>query len=1004
MTDMPYFRLLGDFEATRRGEPLPVPAGRLRVLLATLLLRANRTVPVEALIDRLWDGAAPRRARGSLPTYVMRLRKALGDDTRSPTLIHTRPGGYLIEVGVDQVDLLRFRDLVERAAGLDPAAAAAALREALALWRGPALAGIPSEQLRRDELPQLTEERLGVLERRIELDLRLGRRNGLVAELSALARDHPLRERFWGQLMRALSASGRQAEALERFREVRGLLTAELGIEPGPELQRLHERILRGEPEACSIRPQWTAPRQLPADVASFTGRASSMATLDGLLSGPDTVAAIHGPPGVGKTALAVRWSHRMSRHFPDGQLYLDLRGFDPDRPPADPGDALGQFLRALGVQPVQIPHDLEERSALYRSTVAGRRMLVLLDNAATADQVRPLLPGSPSCRVLVTSRNQLTGLVAIDGARELTLDVLTPAESLALLDTMLGSERVRAEPKAAAELTELCGHLPLALRVAAGKLVIRPRQRIADSVARLRDGARLSALELEGDRRGAVRAAFDLSYLALKPDEQRMFRRLGLVPGPDVTPAAAAALVAAPEPATVRRLDRLVAAHLVDCPAPGRFRLHDLIRHYARERCAADESTSDTTAAVRRLFDWYLTTTQEAVHLTHPYSPHLEEHSGEPTTFADRTQAWAWLDAERPNLTAAVGDALDRGLLTTALRLADTLRGYFGARAHLGSDWRALIHSGLIAAGKLDDDRGRAAMYLNHAIARYALGDLPGYLDHSRRAHGLASRVGWTKGAARALAYLGQGHMELGILPEALEFLERSHVLMAAEGSLPDLSHIYLILGFTYLDQGLLDEAVGYFGKSLEIGRKLDSLPRQCSALHGLGTAKAQLGEAAAATASFTECLRDSRVLGNRDLEAISLAFLAELSAGAGDPAAAADLLARALAIVDVGTTYHWVAAAVRNAAGRTALRLGAAGDAVARHRDALETARRSGYRYYETEALLGLADAHRHTGRLDDARDLAREALAIAEEAGFRLLVTTARRMFRSAPDDRQ
>jgi DNA-binding SARP family transcriptional activator/tetratricopeptide (TPR) repeat protein len=967
MSDALYFRILGELDVLRRSERIPVAGAKLPVLLVTLLLRANQTVSVDELVDRLWGDTPPGRARGSLPTYVMRLRQALGDNTKSPTLIRTRAGGYAIEIMPDQLDLLRFRTLVERGE----------LAAALALWSGEALTGIQSESLHRYEVPRLTEEHLRVLERRIDLDLETGQVAELAGELSELTARYPMRERFWGQRMLALLRSGRQADALACYHTIRDRLIEELGVEPGPELRRVHDTVLRNDTrlEPSNVR---AIPRQLPADVTSFAGRHTALAQLDARVTARTVmISAIHGTAGIGKTALAVHWAHRVSGRFPDGQLYLDLRGFDPDRPPVDPGDALGRFLRALGTE--QVPPDLEERSAQFRSLVAGRKLLVLLDNAATADQVRPLLPGSPGCLVLVTSRNQLTGLVALDGARDLTLDVLTAAEAMSLLEAVVGRTRVRAEPDAAAELVELCGRLPLALRIVAGKLVMRPTQPVASAAAELRDGARLGALEVEGDRRGAVRAAFDMSYLGVKPDEQRLFRRLSLVPGPDFTVAAAAVLADLAEPATTRLLDRLVAGHLIECSAPQRFRLHDLLRHYARERCDTEESTKDISAAVSRLFDWYLSTARATVR----------------PALGGTAPAWAWFEDERANLAAAVADAIDRGLLTTTVRLAGTLRGFFTARGYFDGDWRAIVHNGLAAAGKLGDDRATAAMYLDQAIAHYALGDLHGYLDQSRLAHEFAGKADWVNGVAKALTHLGQGHLELGMLPEAFEFLERSQALMSEADSLPELSVSHVVTGFAHLDRGELRAAAGHFGKALTMARTLNSLPTEVAALHGLGTTELQLGEEADALASFTECLRVSRLLGNRDRAALSLGHLAELAGRSGDPSSAGELLGQAVAVVDAGTTYHWIGPTVRNAAGRISVLLGKADAAIGYHRQALETARRIGYPYYETEALLGLADAHRHLGKLDDARTLAEQALIIAERAGFQVLARTTRNL---------
>jgi DNA-binding SARP family transcriptional activator len=480
--------VLGPLEIAVDGRPVLLTAGRLRALLAVLAMSAGTAVSVERLAAAVWAADPPGNVRRSVQTYMTRLRNALG-----ATVIGTRAAGYVLHAASDHVDALRFdRLLAAAAAAPDAQLERARLGEALALWRGLPFEGVPSEWLKESETPRLLERYLAALERRFDLDVAAGRHGELVAELGELTALYPLREPLWARLLIVLDRCGRQAEALARYETIRVRIADELGVDPGPELQRIYADLLAGRPPqpgaAAGAAAMWTrlVPRQLPTAINGFIGRNDAFAALDDLVdqdgaagSGPTKICTIHGVAGVGKTALAVGWGHRVSDRFPDGQLYIDLRGFDRYRLPVDPGAALGRFLRALGLDPRQIPHDTEERAALFRSTTAGRRMLVVLDNAAAAEQVRPLLPGTSTCLVLVTSRDQLTGLVAVEGSRTLPLTVFSPPVAMTLLENLVGRARIGAERAAAAELTSRCGGLPLALRAAAGRLVTRPDQEI---------------------------------------------------------------------------------------------------------------------------------------------------------------------------------------------------------------------------------------------------------------------------------------------------------------------------------------------------------------------------------------------------------------------------------------------------------------------------------------------------------------------------------------------
>ncbi|HEX8871057.1 MAG TPA: AfsR/SARP family transcriptional regulator, partial [Lentzea sp.] len=503
------FRVLGPLEVLLDGEPVSVPAGRGQVLLATLLLRPNQFVSIDELVDRVWDGAPPPgdRGRKSLHMVVARLRSALG----AADCVQTRPGGYLAAVGPDELDLLRFRALVS----------SGDLGAAVALWRGPVLADVQSDAVHRDDVPRLADERLHALELRVEADLDRGLSRELVAELRSLVADHPLRESFWRHLMLALYRAGQQAEALAAYQKVREKLADELGVDPGQPLQELHQQILRAEVSVGGRQ----VPRQLPAGVRNFVGRDEELRLLDKA----GGVSVVHGVGGVGKTALALHWGRQAREQFPDGDLYVNLRGFDADAQPVEPATAAESMLVGLGVQ--DIPSGAEARFALLRTTLVDRRLLLVLDNAASPRQVLPLLPGAAGVRVVITSRNQLRGLVSQHDATAISLRQLDFDAARALLAAVLSMERVDAEPAAAREIVERCTGLPLALRVFAERVARFPDVALREFVAEL-ESARLDALTDFDDV--DVRAVFSWSYRALDSESARMFRLLSVNSGPE--------------------------------------------------------------------------------------------------------------------------------------------------------------------------------------------------------------------------------------------------------------------------------------------------------------------------------------------------------------------------------------------------------------------------------------------------------------------------------------
>ncbi len=614
------FRVLGPVEVWSGGERVDAGHVKQRAVLAVLLLDLGKVVPIDALVDRVWGG------------YVARLKGMIAAAADSGVALSRRPGGYVLQADPGQVDLYRFRSLVRQAAEADDDQRAAELLGlALGLWRGSALTGLASPWL-RTRRETLEQQRIAAVLDYGDVALRQGQHAALTSTLAEEAVTSPANERLIAQLMTAQYRSGRQAEALRWFEQTRRHLAEELGADPRPELKALHQQILRNDPAlagpAQGHRNDAPVPRELPADVRAFTGRLAELAGLDRLLACASAepaamvISAVAGTAGVGKTALAVHWAHQVAPGFPDGQLYVNLRGYDPGQPmPA--AEALAELLRSLGVPGQDIPPEAEERAARYRSLLAGQRMLVVLDNAGSADQVRPLLPGTPDCAVVVTSRDALAGLVARDGATRLDLDVLRPEEAVGLLRTLIGA-RVDAEPGAAAELARQCCRLPLALRVAAELAASRPDMPLGGLASELADlHARLDLLEAGGDPRTQVRTVFSWSYRHLDADAARTFRLLGLHPGPDVEPYAAAALTGTTVPQARQALDVLARAHLLAPASPGRYGMHDLLRGYARELTVTLDTGQEQRAALTRLFDHYLHTSATAMDTLFPAEHH---------------------------------------------------------------------------------------------------------------------------------------------------------------------------------------------------------------------------------------------------------------------------------------------------------------------------------------------------------------------------------------------
>ncbi|MEV6523983.1 BTAD domain-containing putative transcriptional regulator [Longispora sp. NPDC051575] len=991
------FRVLGTVGAEHDGRPVDLGKRLERGLLGLLLVHLGTVLSTERLVDLLWDADGPAQPRSSLQVQVSRLRArlaAVGADRHGFHLV-TRPGGYLLEGDADLVDLHRFRARYERArAAGAPADRSALLRPALALWRGPLLGPEATDRVRELVRPPFDELFLGAADLLVTAELDQGRHQEILAELADLIGRHPLHERFAEAQILALYRSGRRAEALDAYTRIRDLLDAELGLEPSPALRQTHVAVLRDDPAldapGPAEPPAQPAPSTLPPDVPDFTGRVAELAQLDALLpsgdghSGVVLISAIDGTGGVGKTALAVHWARLVRRHFPDGQLYVNLHGYSSS-PAVGPLGALTGLLLAVGVAADEIPADLEQAQGMYRTLFAHRRILLLLDNADSPEHVRPLLPASSGSLVLVTSRAKLSGLVARDGARRLHLDVLTAEESAALLTRVIGADRCAAEPGAVAELADLCGHLPLALRISAALLTEQPRRTLREHVAELRASEGLSGLEVAGDPESSVRAVFDQSYRTLGAPAARVFRLCGLAPGPDSTADAVGVLTGTGAAEAAGILGRLVAAHLVEEPTPGRYGLHDLTRNYTGERAALEDDEAARADAVRRLASWYLARADVAATLLYPQYNRLPVPAGEAAPFADRAGALAWLDAERPNLNATI-EYCARRTPETAWLLADTLRGYYDLR-HNAVDWLRVTDTAMAAATGAGDERAQAALHASLALLHRNGGRLDRAVEHDTLALGLSERSGWDEGAAAALSNLGVLRTGAGALDEAAGLFARAAVLNRGLGRTRQVAVNLNNLGVVHLRAGRLDRAVEYLGQARDLYREDGAGSTVAATTNSLGDVYLIQGDVDRALEQFGAALELYRQAGDHQGEARATNRLASAHRDAGRADLAERFGRAALELSGAGPYPALEAEALGVLGDAAVLRRDGAG-AADLHGRALRAARDAGHRYAEADALVGLAYARHLLGEADQAVAVAREAVATAREIGSQMV----------------
>jgi DNA-binding SARP family transcriptional activator/tetratricopeptide (TPR) repeat protein len=952
-----WLALLGSLQIRAGEAELTVPAAKQRVLLATLLLRANHVVSFDELAETIWDGEPAPGANTTVRNYVRRLRQVLGPAAGARVV--TRDPGYLIEVSADELDLLRFdrlyRDGGSAVRAGDWRRASPALASALALWRGSPLADIPSERLRRDEVPPLSQARLQALEWHFDAELQLGRHADAVAGLEAASAKHPLRERFQVLLMLAQYRCGRQADALATYRRVRATFADELGVEPGPELRRTHELILRADPSLISgsatglkdqknhqyqvesfapagpaaqagrdgpdrLRaPEPVIPRQLPARTAHFAGRLAELSRLSKQLDhlgpepGAQVIAVIGGTPGIGKTALAVRWAHLVSDHFPDGQLYVNLRGFDPAGPPVEWPDAIRGFLDALAVPASRVPADAEARASLYRSLLAGKRILVVLDNARDEQQVRPLIPGEPGCRVLVTSRNELAGLVASHGTHCITLDVLSEDEARELLTRHVGPERLAAEPAAVSEVIAHCARLPLALAITAARAATG-RRSLAELASELRESQhRLDALDLP-DPAMSVRSVFAWSLTGLSDQAARLFGLLGMSPGPDISIAGAASLAGCDQIQARRLLRELTRAFLLTEPAGGRFTCHDLLRAYAAELGVSRESPAERQLALNRLLDYYVHSGISAAVQVNPDRRPVQLPPALPgvtcETFTDKDAALAWYERERAALLAATVAASQSGFDGHAWRLPWTLSDYFSYRGHW-PEWYQVQLTAVAAAERSGEAYGQAIAFRLLGQAAAALGDQ----DEARRCleksilfyDELADPDGQTAGrldCARICVFQGK-------FTDAIDHAQQGLKYARATGLPGPLAKALNAVGWCLAKAGELSSALAHCEEALDLHRQVGNGYGEALALDSVGYVQHQLGDYGAAVESFRQSVAGFVATGDRWLQADTLDRLGDAYLAAGRRAEANRAWRQSLAILE--ELEHSGTAAVR-------------------------------------------------------------------------------------------
>ncbi|MGP3962341.1 BTAD domain-containing putative transcriptional regulator [Nonomuraea sp. 3N208] len=1020
---MTVFGILGSVQALSGNRPVHL-SGKQRSVLGVLLLYPNTSVSLERLIDCLWE-EPPASAVSNIHSYVTRLRR-----TAVPQLV-TQDHGYLLNLERTQLDLLVFEDTLSKArrhadAG-DLAAASDEYRTALSLWRGrPAEDALLTSSV-APRVALLEELALSARSDWTDVRLRLGLHEELIGELRALAEANSLNEGVWRQLILALHRSGRRAEALEMYSRVRTVLASELGVEPGTELQRLRAAILGNDavltrPERETVRR--LVPRQLPPAVGRLIGRRAELKQLDELSVAQ--LILVVGGAGVGKTTLAVHWAHRVAERFPDGQLFLDLRGFDQAQPMST-AEALPRLIQGLGWPAADIPVELDAQIGLYRSILAGQRVLVVLDNAAEPDQIRSLIPPETGSRILVTSRDRLSGLVALESAGRITLDVLDPDAAVDLLADTVGPDRIRREPHAAARLAELCARLPLALRVAGARAVGSPHKTLAQYVAELGDHDLLSQLEVEGDPRTAVRGAVGRSHEALAPAGRRLFRLIGLVPNTGITVAGAVALSGYSPTHTAQLLDDLARVHLMSAE-PDRYTCHDLLVTYAAERTEAEDPPADRETAINRYLDFYLRTIVSAgehvdVRVVGP-APDGPGTEVTPLSFGNATDAENWLDQEWDTIAAMIARAAERGPHPLAWRLADALRDVLPWKRPITECLR-IAELGLKAARIEQDSMGQGAMLMSIGYVRWRIADLDAAIDAYRQALPFLRRAGWRAGESAVLRASGVALAQAGAPEQAVNRFRRALAIDRELGnragetsSLGNLAALYLDLGrlrdaeerhrqalaaaieigkrqleavvrtnlgVVQREMGRLGDAFDTLSGSWSVGREIGSPYVEAMALESLGGVHLEAGRHDSALQALSEAISVAKSVENHEIEVRALIGLALARLRRGDVGDADDHLAAAAAVAE-HTSHRPNQVELLLARSELARFRGLHTEALA-HADSARHLAGNGYALALGKAHSAIADARLGLGELVSCQEHCEEALRVFRRTGQRL-----------------
>jgi DNA-binding SARP family transcriptional activator/tetratricopeptide (TPR) repeat protein len=907
------FSLLGPFEATIGGRRLDLGRRRERLILAVLLLETGRFVALDRLTDLLWDGAAPEGARAAVYTAVARLRRQFGPYGLK---LLTRGEGYQVDVAPECVDAHRFARMVTDArASKEPDETAALLTEALALWRGPLLADTASDRIRERLGARLHELRLVVIEGRADANLDSGRPDEVVADLSAEVDAHPTRELLTELLMTALYRTGRQADALAAYHLLRRRLADDLGIEPSPRLRSLHERMLRQDPALTTgswspagagerpakaeaepgagdrpDRPFAPVPAQLPADVAAFAGRRAELARLDDVLRDRHptavSIVVVTGTAGVGKTALAVHWAHRIRDEFPDGQVYLDLRGYDPAEPPLDAGEASRALLVALETPPSRIPADVPAQIGLLRTLLSDRRILVLIDNVRNAEQVRHLLPGSAACLVVITSRDPLAGIVATHGAVPVPLDVLNGDEARELLARRLGAVRVLGEPDAVADLVDRCARLPLALAIVSARAATRPTPTLRALADELADWQRRLAALDAGDDAASVQAVFTWSYDAVGAEAAHLFRLVAMVPGPDISVAAASSLVALPREQVRVLVDDLIRGGLVTARAPERFALHDLLRAFGQQLARRHEAGSTLAAARHRLLDHYR-------HGAHIGTLLLDPHRQAPQLPVPRagtivpelstaSAAVAWFDAEHTNLIAMVRLAAETGPHAHSVHLAWAMATHLARRGHW-HEWASLGEVAVAAARAAGEPADQATAHKGLAAAYAVLGRFDDAHEHYVRAIELFAELGDDVNLARIHHDYCWVFDRESRWSEAIDHLQQALRLDLARGNRAGVARAHNAIGCMHAKLGNHPLALTHCLQAVALFREVDDPAGEASTWDSLGLIHHRTGGHDEATTCLQRALHLHRGSQTRLAEAETLHLMGDNYAAAG-------------------------------------------------------------------------------------------------------------------------